>query len=224
MLSAWRSEWRLRVELFEQIRRDHRLEGLSIREPADRHHVHRRTVRQALASAVPRPRKAYPPRGRPAIDPYAEVIDGWLLTDRDVPKKQRHTARHIWQRLVAGHGARLAEVSRYVAGRKVKLWLDRVAALEPSFGVRRVTAGVLISAGASGCRGPRQQACRIRSPMRRRRATSSRHRRRGRAGPRRCASRCQRQRSKTTHARTQRKPGIRGLWLARPEGFEPPTS
>jgi hypothetical protein len=45
---------RSRVELFEQIRRDRRVEGLSIRELAERHRVHRRTVRQALASALRR--------------------------------------------------------------------------------------------------------------------------------------------------------------------------
>jgi hypothetical protein len=39
--------------LFEQIRRDARVEGLSVRALAKRHRVHRRTVRQALASAVP---------------------------------------------------------------------------------------------------------------------------------------------------------------------------
>jgi hypothetical protein len=78
---------RSRVELFEQIRRDRRDERLSMRELADRHHVHRRTVRQALASAIPPPRKSYPRRSRPAIDPYAEVIDGWLFADRDVPRK-----------------------------------------------------------------------------------------------------------------------------------------
>jgi len=111
---------RSRVELFEQIRRDWRAEGSSIRDLAGRHHVHRRTVRQAMASAVPPPRKAYPPRPRPAIDRYAGLIDGWLLADREVPRKQRHTARRVWQRLVAEHGAVLAEVtvSRYVARRR----------------------------------------------------------------------------------------------------------
>jgi transposase len=124
---------RSRVELFEQIRRDRRTGGSSIRELADRHHVHRRTVRQALASAVPPPRKAYPGRPRPAIDPYAQVIDGWLLADRDAPRKQRHTARRIWQRLVAEHGATLAEVtvSRYVARRRAELGLDRVEVSVP---------------------------------------------------------------------------------------------
>jgi hypothetical protein len=42
---------RSHVELFEQIRRDWRAGGSSIRELAVRHHVHRRTVRQALAAA-----------------------------------------------------------------------------------------------------------------------------------------------------------------------------
>lgn len=43
---------RSRVELFEGIRRDARLEGMGVRALAKKHHVHRRTVRQALASEV----------------------------------------------------------------------------------------------------------------------------------------------------------------------------
>ena len=124
---------RSRVEMFEQIRKDRRVEGTSIRELADRHQVHRRTVRQALASAVPPPRKAYPQRPRPAIDACADVIDGWLVADRLVPRKQRHTARRIWQRLVAEHGAVVSEVtvSRYVARRRGELGLDRVEVSVP---------------------------------------------------------------------------------------------
>ena len=124
---------RSRVELFEQIRRDWRAEGSSIRELADRHHVHRRTVRQALASAVPPPRKAYRPRPRPAIGPYAAIIDGWLAADRDVPRKQRHTARRVWQRLAVEHGASVAEVtvSRYVARRRAELGLDKAEVMVP---------------------------------------------------------------------------------------------
>jgi len=111
------------VELFEAIRRDRRIEGLSIRELAERHKVHRRAVRAALASALPPPRKEYVARSRPATDPWAEVIDAWLIADKDAPRKQRHTARRVWQRLVAEHGAVLSEVtvSRYVARRRVEL-------------------------------------------------------------------------------------------------------
>jgi transposase len=124
---------RSRVELFEQIRKDRRVEGASIRELAERHGVHRRTVRQALVSAVPPPRRPYPQRPRPAIDAYAQVIDGWLLADRQVPRKQRHTARRVWQRLVAEHGATVSEVtvSRYVARRRAELGLDRVEVAVP---------------------------------------------------------------------------------------------
>src|SRR6476660_8747177 len=119
--------------MFEQIRKDRRVEGSSIRELAVRHHVHRRTVRQALASAVPPPRKEYSPRPRPAIGPYAAIIDGWLLADREVPRKQRHTARRVWQRLVAEHGATVAEVtaSRYVARRRAELGLDNIEVMVP---------------------------------------------------------------------------------------------
>jgi transposase len=97
-----------RVEQFERIRRDHREEGLSIRSLARRHKVHRRVVRQALASAVP-PKKQVSDRPCPAFGPYEEIVRRWLTEDKSVPKKQRHTARRVWQRLVAEHGARIAE-------------------------------------------------------------------------------------------------------------------
>ena len=93
------------MELFEQIRKDRRVEGASIRELADRQRVHRCTVRQTLASAVPPSRWPFPQRPRPAIGAYADLIDGWLLGDQRMPRKQRHTARRIWQRLVTEHGA-----------------------------------------------------------------------------------------------------------------------
>lgn len=109
-----------RVEQFEQIRRDHAREGLSIRELARRHGVHRRAVRQALDSAVPPPKRA--PRHRPApkLDPFKAVIDEWLAADLQAPRKQRHTARRVWQRLVAEHGADVSErqVDRYVAAKR----------------------------------------------------------------------------------------------------------
>lgn len=104
-----------RVELFEAIRRDRRLDGLSIRALAARHRVHRRTVRQALASAFPPSRRAAP-RPQPAIEPWKPIIDAWLEADRSPPRKQRHTARRVWQRLGAEYGAMVSEVtvSRYV--------------------------------------------------------------------------------------------------------------
>jgi transposase len=112
-----------RVEQFEQIRRDREREGLSIREFARRHGVHRRAVRQALASPLPPPRKR--PEGRPApkLGPYRPLIDEWLRADREAPRKQRHTAKRVWQRLVDEHGVGVSErqVRRYVHRRRREL-------------------------------------------------------------------------------------------------------
>jgi transposase len=114
-----------RVELFEQIRRDRDREGLSIHALARRHGVHRRTVRQALESAVPPARKR--PEGRPApkLGEFVELVDSWLIADQSAPRKQRHTAKRIHRRLVEEHGADVSErqVRRYVRERRRGLGL-----------------------------------------------------------------------------------------------------
>lgn len=111
-----------RVELFEKIRRDSRDAGMSIRALADKYHVHRRVVRQALASATPPARKV-PERTAPALGPWVGVIDQILEADKAAPAKQRHTARRIWHRLRDEHGAALAEstVRNYVGARRREL-------------------------------------------------------------------------------------------------------
>jgi transposase len=108
---------RSKVSVYEQIRKSHEREGLSVRALARRFHVHRRDVRQALASALPPPRIAAPPRPAPKIDPWKPVIESWLEADKKAPRKQRHSARRVWQRLREEHGADLSEptVRRFVA-------------------------------------------------------------------------------------------------------------
>ena len=112
-----------RVETFEQIRRDRDREGLSIRALAERHGVHRRAVRQALASPLPVARTR--PEGRPApkLGSYRGLIDEWLIADRDAPRKQRHTAHRVWERLGEEHGAVVSEraVRKWVAHRRREL-------------------------------------------------------------------------------------------------------
>lgn len=108
------------MELFEAIRRDARREELSIRALAERHGVHRRTVRAALVSASPPVRK---PRRSPApkLDPVKPVIDAMLREDLSAPRKQRHTATRIWTRLIEEHGQRelsYSAVRDYVCRRR----------------------------------------------------------------------------------------------------------
>src|ERR1017187_3077281 len=78
-----------RVGLFAAVREHHR-QGMGVRAIARKHGVHRRAVREALASPVPAPRKG-PERAAPARDSVAPLIDAMLTEDLDAPRKQRHT-------------------------------------------------------------------------------------------------------------------------------------
>ncbi|TSD93247.1 IS21 family transposase [Skermania sp. ID1734] len=124
-----------RVELFERIRRDSRVEGLSVRALAKRHRVHRRTVRQALMSATPPPRGERRWKAR-KIDPFTDAIDAMLRADLTAPVKQRHTVRRIYARLLDEHG--MAEVSystvlAYVAVRKPQIEAESGRVLVDAF-------------------------------------------------------------------------------------------
>ena len=59
-------------------------------------------------------------RGKPVMDPYETIIDTWLLEDRNMPKKQRHTAKRIYDRLMAEYDFVGGErtVRRYVSQRR----------------------------------------------------------------------------------------------------------
>ena len=89
----------LKVEEIEQIRQAHYREGKSIRAIArEQHHAHR-VVRQALREATPRGYTLKKPRSSPVLGPVIPIIEGWLQEDLQRPKKQRHTAHRIWERL-----------------------------------------------------------------------------------------------------------------------------
>jgi hypothetical protein len=91
-------ERRTKVELFEQIRREYEFGIGTIKGVAHKLGVHRRMVRQAMASAEPPERK---PVGRegPVIGRLGPYIDAILEADRKAPRKQRHTAHGIYERI-----------------------------------------------------------------------------------------------------------------------------
>jgi len=111
-----------RVELFAAIRFDWQRHQMPVRALARKYDVHRRTVRQAIASPVPPDRKV-PVRAAPVREAVAGWIDEMLAEDLAAPRKQRHTARRIFERLADEHGAQVSYsyVAKYVARRRAEI-------------------------------------------------------------------------------------------------------
>ena len=108
-----------KARLYAAIRGDLRA-GMSAREVQRRHHVTGRTVEAASESAWPAPRAAYPDRAS-KLDPFKPVIEEMLVADLDPPRKQRHAATRIFDRLVDEHqltGVSYDTVRAYVAKRR----------------------------------------------------------------------------------------------------------
>ena len=93
-----------KVELYVRVRRACMVEGMSTREAARVFGLHRDTVRKMLEYSVPPGYRRQSPPRRPKLDPYHGVIDRILEEDRRLPRKQRHTAKRIYDRLRAEHG------------------------------------------------------------------------------------------------------------------------
>jgi transposase len=80
-------------------------------------------VREAVASAVPARRKT-PVRAKPKIEAVKEWIDAILKADQSAPRKQRHTARRIFNRLRqerSEHAVAESTVRQYVRQQKASM-------------------------------------------------------------------------------------------------------
>jgi transposase len=120
------------MDQYSFIRTAHRVYGKSIRQISRETGHSRKTIRKVLRQEpygyACRQRQAYP-----ILGPYLAVIDHWLEEDKSRPKKQRHTARRIFYRLVREYGFTGCEsnVRRYVRGAKVRLGLHAAPAFIP---------------------------------------------------------------------------------------------
>lgn len=113
------------MEQYEVIRRDYYVHGRSKRWIARHHHVHRRTVRQALACSIPPARKAVSREPVVLTREIRAQVDEWLVGDGCAPRKQRHTSRRVYQRLVyeSDYVGAESTVRRYVGRRRRELGL-----------------------------------------------------------------------------------------------------
>jgi len=112
------------VDQYSYIRTANRVYGKKIREIARDTGHSRNTVKKALRGEYEgySDRKTQP---YPVLGPYLSIIDRWLEGDKDMPKKQRHTAKKVYDRLRHEHGFEGADrtVRRYVRDAKMQLGL-----------------------------------------------------------------------------------------------------
>ena len=122
----------LTMDQYSLIRTAIRVQGKSIRSIMRDFGFHRQTIRKALQGIEPGYTRKVPPIS-PVMDPYKEIIIVWLEEDKLAPKKQRHTAKRVYTRLVEEHGFSGCEstVRKYVRKLKIELGLNKSKAYIP---------------------------------------------------------------------------------------------
>ena len=110
------------VELYARVRFAVQIEGVSRREAARRFGIDPRTVAKMLAFSVPPGYRRRRPPARPKLDRFTGIIDGILAADGGRPRKQRHTAKRIFERLrdEYGYSGGITIVRDYVRGRRLQ--------------------------------------------------------------------------------------------------------
>ena len=109
------------MELYARVRREVYVEGKSERQVAREYGLARETVRKMLRYSAPPGYRRQQPAKRPKLDPWVGVIEAILEEDRRRPRKQRHTAKRIHQRLreEQGFGGGYTIVKDYVRLRRL---------------------------------------------------------------------------------------------------------
>ena len=86
------------------IRRKVLVEGVSKRQVLRETGMHWTTLEKMLSHSKPPGYRAKVPRPKPKVGPYLERIAQILASDKELPKKQRHTAQRIFVRLSEEEG------------------------------------------------------------------------------------------------------------------------
>lgn len=107
--------------LFATIRKDAQAEQLPVSHLAKRHHVSHATVRQALKSPTPPPRKKRPPIVGPAKERVGPTTPSSTSTPICTPARLP-TVREVWEKLLDDHDATVSygTVHRYMSRHPLK--------------------------------------------------------------------------------------------------------
>lgn len=92
-----------KVEVYARVRRAVQVDGMSVRQAAREFGLSRKTIRKMLAYSIPPGYQRKKPVSRPKLGPWLGVVDQILESDESQPRKQRHTARRIFDRLKEEH-------------------------------------------------------------------------------------------------------------------------
>ena len=144
------------MELYAAVRLAVVDEGLSHHEAGRRFGIDRRTVKKMLSYSAPPGYRRTKPVRRPKLDGFTGIVDAILEadTDPDVPRKQRHTAHRIFERLRDEHGftGGYTIVKDYVRARRQSTREAFVPLHHPP-GHAQVDFGeAVVEVGGTGCR------------------------------------------------------------------------
>ena len=110
------------VELYLKVRQRCLLDKISERQTAKEFGISRNTVSKMLEHSKPLGYRRAKPIDQPIIDPHKDFIDEILESDKKVHRKQRHTAKRFFDRLVdeRDYQGSYTTVRKYIAKRRLK--------------------------------------------------------------------------------------------------------
>jgi len=110
------------MQWWTDIRRKVLVEQVSKRKVMAEYGIHAKTLNRILANPKPPGYRMDKPRPKPVIGPFIDRIEEILKQDRDVPRKQRHTAKRIFERLKEeGYSGGYTQVTEAVRGLKGRI-------------------------------------------------------------------------------------------------------
>jgi len=92
------------MNMWTEIRRLVLTEQKSKRAICEEYEIHWKTLQKILAYEEPPGYRSSKPRARPKLGPFLPIIHEILKQDQKAPKKQRHTAKRIFERLRDEYG------------------------------------------------------------------------------------------------------------------------